>query len=226
MTLRQKRKNRILARAALVTGAYAIAVLLAIPIFYLELLHPDANITTLEDAFWFQFSSLTTIGWGKYTIVNPDSRILFLFSYLLTRVSLVFFFFSAIHSRPDELNIDDRLTAIQHDINSIHGEVYDLNRDQQQEIKRLRRENQKDGEINISTIDSLIDLTNNKVCKRKHLQCHFDLSDLYDRETELWIQIKQQALVNGIYSIGFKCGVYTKLKCSKKTKPRFQKKSK
>ena len=72
MTPRDKRLiNDIKFKLKIISIAYLISILLAIPLYYSEITHPSTTIKSLGDSVWLIFTGVSTIGFGS---VYPENK--------------------------------------------------------------------------------------------------------------------------------------------------------
>ncbi|MGR5347362.1 potassium channel family protein [Vibrio mediterranei] len=216
MNARDRRIKKSKTQLIIITVSLCFAVGFSFPLYWIEKAAGNPGITTLSDAFYLNFITQSTIGYGDKLPTQPESRALLIAGYFLTRISLILVIFSTGRTllgsrKKDELQLDDRITVIDHDLKQIHSELYELNREFRKELKHKRRSREKAGEFQASCINSLIDLTNSQMCRRTHIHCLFDLSDLYQEDPELWLSIKRKAIANGAHSISFTDGNFVRM---------------
>ena len=61
----------------LLTGIAAVTVIFgAVGTYFAESQNPNANITTLDNAFWYAIETITTVAYGEYYPVTPLGRLI------------------------------------------------------------------------------------------------------------------------------------------------------
>jgi voltage-gated potassium channel len=61
----------------LLTGIAAVTIIFgAVGTYFVESQNPNANITTLDNAFWYAIETITTVAYGEYYPVTPLGRLI------------------------------------------------------------------------------------------------------------------------------------------------------
>ncbi|PSV00877.1 ion channel [Photobacterium kishitanii] len=199
-------------RFKIIFVCYLISFAFVIPVYYLESSSPDGNITTYQDALFFWFGTLSTIGYGNLTANNPVSQLLIVIAFLLTRgavfVTIGIATYKVMGNRTKEsLSAEDRMLGIENELKNFRSVIMDCQRDHNVELKRARERRMKSGTINISSVASLRDIVRSPVSSKMALVCDFLLDDIYCENADLWSSLKHEAVENGVYSISFNGGV-------------------
>ncbi|EGQ9284556.1 two pore domain potassium channel family protein [Vibrio parahaemolyticus] len=226
MQARTEKKIRKLKNdAKLMLFAFAVVLLSAFPIYYFESQHPDASILTIGDALWFQFVSVTTIGFGDLTVEHTYSKWLVVLSYATSRGAFVLAVLSTgrtlLGKQKEELDQDERITIIEHEIKKMNSVLYSIDASMRRAEKKRKQEENFDKTFYASTVDSLLDLIDNNNLRRAHIHCQFELEALYHSDTEQWLNIKRVAEANKIHSISFADGQNVIFKKRHKTRSKF-----
>ncbi|ELP6119340.1 TPA: two pore domain potassium channel family protein [Vibrio vulnificus] len=185
-----------------------VCFLFAVPIYWAEVGHPDATVETFSESLWLIFASVATIGYGDEIVVTDAGKVLIFMVFILSRAAallvLCLIGVKVVGGRAqDALGVNERLTVIENEMKSLHSVLYELDRTNKQTQKKLRSEKNKKAEVSVTTPESLIDLVSSSISKQLCIHCKFELKDLYDRDWELWLVIKQKAKESGVYSISF-----------------------
>ncbi|MEZ9708706.1 hypothetical protein AB4254_08545 [Vibrio breoganii] len=172
----EKRKSFWKVKIWFIFIAHIYAFAIAIPIVFLETDAGNETIKTLGDSLWFVLGSLATIGWGSEIIIHPISKILFAIGFVLTRGSVLLFIIStgrSISGKLSKITLDERLSVIQHSIERINGDIYQLRRDSNHELKSLREKNCHQHSFVATTPQSLIDIVRSTSSRHCVIACAF-----------------------------------------------------
>ena len=185
-----------------------VCFLFAVPIYWAEVGHPDATIKTFSESLWLTFASVATIGYGDEVVVTDVGKVLIFTVFILSRAAallvLCLIGVKVVGGRAqDALGVNERLAVMENEMKSLHSILYELNRANKQAQKKIRNEKNKRAEVSVSTPESLIDLVSSPIAKQLCIHCKFELGDLYKRDWELWLVIKQRAEESCVHSISF-----------------------
>ncbi len=153
------------------------------------------------------FGAMTTTGWGDLVVTTDVGKTLTIIGYIITRVSLLVFAYSAAIGLAGSKNkvimtVDDRLLVVENELKQLRSSINGMEKDINFAVKTANKEKNKRVEYVVKSVDSLKEFVSSPVSKGVSVIAEFS-EDVLSESCANYSSVLAECEQNGVSSITF-----------------------